>query len=222
MLKRISRIFVYPRAHLLRIKNKIKYGPSAPRPFETIWVNPREVTMRFHKKGITKVFGDPKWEASGKVIKSDWPVDLTIPLFDSGKVKCALKHWVDGVPWEDTGIYERIEKIIRKRGRTDGCENRDDVIKRYQNLDSIFEQVKKEGRLRPTDGVIHLGPEGKPYYGTDATHRLIMAYVLNIPFPARIGLVHVSALPYLNDYRKEENVRKLIGSAKAARPRETE
>ena len=90
----------------------------------------------------------------------------------------------------------------------------DDIYRRYKSLDNVFEEVKIEGKFKTENelnpaifgerseaGVIHIGPEGEPFFGGGAHHRFAMAYVLNIPFPAKIGLVHVSAIPHLDAYR---------------------
>lgn len=121
------------------------------------------------------------------------------------------------VPWEDTGIYEFLIELIEKSGDSvDNCKGKEDIINRYENLDKIFDQVKKERRLRTMEelkpgnfrekgGVlIHIGPGGVPFFGMGGIHRFTMAYILNISIPAQIGCVHVSAIPFLFKFRKEK------------------
>lgn len=222
------------------VHNRIRYGPSAPKHAEKIWVTPQECLnalspniVKEHCGGLldspSKASGIVinKWP-SGKVLKideypkeefciDDWVDGIRIETIRKFKFKFCIEHWVNGIPWEKTGAYELMEKAIETswNRRWDGCENIDDVIKRYENLDRIFEQIKQEGRLRrkeevdsslswrESESIIHIGPGGQPYFGGSGLHRFAIAYILNLPLPAKIGLVHVSAIPYLNHYRKK-------------------
>ena len=57
--------------------------------------------------------------------------------------------------------------------------------------------------FREVGGIyIHIGVDGKPYFGGGGCHRFAIAHILQIIFPAQIGCVHVSAIPYLKGYRK--------------------
>ena len=118
------------------------------------------------------------------------------------------------MPWEETGVYEFMESAIKVRDiPVDSCSNIKDIYKRYENLDRIFEQVKQEGRLRTIEEVefgyaweekepvVHIGPKGECYFQPHGVHRFAIAYILDVPFPAQIGLVHISALPYLHHFR---------------------
>ena len=67
------------------------------------------------------------------------------------KVKFSIDHWVNGIPWAETGVYDYMLMRIKERKLKgemgiDECENMQDIIKRYETLDLIFEQVKREGR----------------------------------------------------------------------------
>ena len=121
--------------------NRITYGSSAPLFAERIFVNPLSCEKAF-----------PGWydnAFSGEVIDFDWPYPQVINIIEVPKIKFCIDHWVNGVAWEHTGAYEFMEHLIKKWGRrVDGCENIDDIVKRYHKLDEIFNQVRKEGRLK--------------------------------------------------------------------------
>ena len=204
-----------PYIYYLNTSNRVKYGLSAPRFAETMWIKATYETMSLEEKVIKESFGSLRLIASGEVIESVWPVERARPYM-SKRIKCCIEHWVNGVPWKDTGVYEHIYKEVKSDGVKDGCRNFDDIVRRYDNLDAIFEQAKIEGSLRLKEGIdpslywdklkdatVHIGPGGEPFLGEYGYHRFAIAYVLNIPFPAKIGLVHVSALPYLDRYRKQ-------------------
>ena len=100
-----------------------------------------------------------------------------------------------------------LEKKISNNEISDhGIETEKEIVLRYEELDNIYYQIKKEGRLksqselfegnfREKGGVlIHIGPNGEPYFGLKGNHRFAIAYILNIPIPAQIGLVHKSSV----------------------------
>lgn len=194
--------------------NISRYGWTAPRFAERIWIDPNSCNTFLTADVITKVCGKVPRNASGLVLKSSWPFDQAMQITDHPKIKYAIDHWVNGTSWENTGAYEYMEKLIEHKNRVDGCENIDDIVRRYKELDLIFEQIKKEGRMktrkeivnsnfREMDGVlIHIGIDGKPLFGGGGCHRFVIAHILQIPIPSQIGCVHISAIPYLEEYRK--------------------
>jgi hypothetical protein len=116
---------------------------------------------------------------------------------------------VIGGDW-DQRTYRLERKRISKFGssRADGLRTREHVVRRYQELDVIFETVRAEGRLRPrseTDGftvrerdgiLIHVASDARPVFGHRGVHRFAMALILQLPtMPAQIGVVHPDALP---------------------------
>jgi hypothetical protein len=113
------------------------------------------------------------------------------------------------VPWEYTGAYEFYEAL--------GVQI-DKVVKRYRNLDRIYETVKLDGRMktkleldpnhfRELNGIrIHVGPSGQLFFCDAGTHRLAMAIILGIRvIPAQIGCVYRGALDEIARLRAEPN-----------------
>lgn len=197
------------------IKNMIRYGPSAPKFADRIWLTPGNKTMFLTAASTRKFLGMSNQEVSVKVIEFTWPVKKAIPVYKLTKIKMCIEHWRNGKSWEDTGIYKYMEKMILDYGEHDGCRNIDDLKKRYENLDLLFEQARQEGRLRTWEevnpgigerkrdsGFVHVGPRGILYWGGPGQHRLAIAYILNIPIPAQIGCVHINAIPYLHQLRE--------------------
>ena len=134
-----------------------------------------------------------------------------------------IKHWRDGDSWESSGVYNRLrEKIANGYVSDHGISNETEIISRYQKLDHIFNKIKsdqlfmKQKELDPKNykekgGVlIHLGPNGEPFFGLKGHHRFAMAYILGIPFPAQIGIVHSSALDTLKRLRVDIKNRKSL------------
>lgn len=200
----ISRIF------WIDFNNKIHYGSSAPKYAERIWIYPRNIKMV-----ITSPVLNGRRD-SGEVIKDNWPLEHAIPLSKFPKIKFSIDHWTNNISWEETGLFDFMYELIDKIPGADGCYDKKDIICRYEKLDEIFKQIKEEGRLRTMEEIypnnfrefggvlIHVGPYGEPFFGGGGCHRFAIAYILNLPIPAQIGCVHVSALPYLDALRCEK------------------
>ena len=199
------------------VQNTIKYGRNAPVYAERIWIRPADCTEAIESEAITQAFHNlgPR-SASGRVIDFLWPFERKLHIMKIKKIKCCVEHWVNGVAWENTGIYEYMKTRILKEGSVDGCSNMKDIIERYNKLDAIYEEVKKEGRLktrkeinpnafREKGGIlIHIGPNGVPYFGMGGTHRFAIALTLDIVMPAQLGIIHKSAISLLPNLRKRK------------------
>lgn len=187
------------------LTNAIRFGRGAPKYAERIYVDPkrcvRAASLRRDDSGLVEHWL-PRIRAD--IINS---TELT-------KVKCCLDHWGGGVPWSRTGIYEEMERLIAERGVADGCANFEDVVRRYETLDLIFETVRKEGRLRTVAEVgsrafrefggilIHLGQGDEIFFGRGGAHRFAMALVLGLDhIPAQLGCVDPSALELAKSLR---------------------
>jgi hypothetical protein len=186
------------------ISNVVRFGTSAPRPNERLWINPSSVEHALDGLPVR----------SGYVVDR-WPPVAPVPFENHVHVRFALAHWRDGVPWEQTGAYDYMLEQISRRGRQDGCRDLSDVKRRYERLDELFETARREGRLRTRtelegavrdeDGgiLIHIGPKGETAIGDSGKHRMTIAKLLGLPaVPARIGYVHRDALPLLPNFRR--------------------
>jgi hypothetical protein len=130
----------------------------------------------------------------------------------------ALMHWELGLSWRDAGAYDYMMGRIAQSGELDGCRTLTDVVKRYDRLDELFEQVQREGRLRAVPEVrpntfreqggvyMHIGRNNSPIFGTGGCHRLAIAKVLDLEeIPTQLGVVHPEALRIWTTYRVQKN-----------------
>ncbi len=155
-------------------------------------------------------------DASGRVVLGTWPTAGQRPIDDDLILQSSIARWVHGLPWEETGEVERMERAIRRKGPIKGCRTRQEILDRCAQLDGIFEMIRQEGRLRPhgelepgtfreLGGIgMHIGVDGTPVRSANGRHRFAMARILQIPrIPVRVGLVHHTALPLLPELRRE-------------------
>lgn len=184
--------------------NRRKYGVNAPQYAELLWVGTKDVEC-----------GLKKWTSkqSAQVV-DDWPVDLDRPLQEWKAIGCCLQHWQAQASWEETGLVDQMMSWIREKGKVDRLSSHEEVLQRYQQLDHLYETVVAERRLRTRKELVagnfreeggilvHLGPDGRPYFGGKGNHRLAIAIAAGLEyFPAQLGVVHVSALNSLSRYR---------------------
>ena len=184
------------------LSNLIAYGRGAPRHSQLIHVDPSECLRlidhdRGQRLGLLR---------SG-VVRSDrfWE-EVAVPVREFWKSKSILSHWVDGVPWEDTRVYQRTLEAVVKRPGYERCFTPEDVARRYQALDDLYAEARQAGRIRTRQEVdpanpremgavlVHIGEHGEPIFGGEGFHRFCAALALEIPIPAVVGAVYERSL----------------------------
>jgi hypothetical protein len=200
-----SRHAVPVHAFVLDRWNRIRYGPSAPRFAERLWVDPHDV----------QAFGLPATIWGSARVRHDWPARAIRPLDEDPVLRSAIARWRDGLPWEQTGEFEMMERTIERFGHHDGTRTREDIVRRCAQLDEVFRAIERERRVRPQAEVepgafrelggigMHIGPGGAPIRTNNGRHRFAMAWILGIErIPVRIGMVHRSAIEHLDALRQ--------------------
>jgi len=197
-----------PKIHALVLDgfNRVRYGPDAPRFAERLWIDPSSV-QRYDRKGTI-------WK-SARVLTGSWPTRTEKPLEADPILEASVAHWVHDVPWEETSEIDRMKRAIARLGEHGGCRTRADILNRCARLDTMFETIRREGRVRPQvettpetfrelGGIgMHIGPGGTLIRAGNGRHRFAIARILKLPFiPVRIGWVHYSALPMLKGLRR--------------------
>lgn len=133
------------------------------------------------------------------------------------KFRACHDHWVKGMSWQDTGIYDFLLYLISYRGKPvdGGCQTKADLIARYDKLDAVFETIQRDGRFKTKQELgenafrgrgciyVHIGPQGEVFWGQGAQHRFSIAHILNLPFPAMLGMTHITGIPALKMLRRE-------------------
>lgn len=189
--------------------NKLKYGWHAPKNLELIWINPQKVNSFIPREEIKRVTGKDTNNLSGEVI--DWDkIENYSSLMDQYRIQYCYEHWGNDKSWEELGVFEFMAKT-KKYGNW----SEERIKARFHMLDSAFSEVREMGRLkqrkeidssnfREKNGIlIHIGKNGKPYFGGGGFHRLAMAKVLKLNvIPACLGVIDKDALPMLSQMRK--------------------
>lgn len=185
------------------IANRLSGGVDCPRAQERIWIDPSCLSRVYTRNPAQTP--DFRRRHSGMVLAGDWD-QHTEPLDESWKVAACLAHFRQGVPWADTGVYQRMQDVIAERGQFDSCRTLDDIIARYQMIDALYSDIRKNGfrdetvarfgtpRL-PGGVYVHLDRHGIPIFGAIGNHRMGIARALGLTcIPAQLGVVHPEAI----------------------------
>ena len=129
-------------------------------------------------------------------------------------------RWRDNIPWKETGVYEYMLTEIERKGSVDDCFDLEDIILRYERLDTLFYHIKEtrkfktQKELDPSNfnevgGVLfHIGRDNRPIFGGGGMHRFSMAKILKLEkIPAQLGLLHPDALQDWKIHKKRLNER---------------
>lgn len=207
-IRRIHRrLMIYKRD----IKNKLKYGWSAPLYKERIWVDPRKINYMIGRDEVKRVSGLHRSRASGVIV--DWSeVENIYPISEEFRIQYCFAHWKEGRSWEELGVIDYMTKTKKY-----GSWPREKIEARFEMLDQAFEETKQLGRLktreemnssnfRESEGIlVHIGSGGEVIFGGNGFHRLAIAKVLELEkIPACVGLVARDAIANLNEYRNPD------------------
>ena len=199
---------------------------TGPKRFELFLIKPIDLD-RYTDLGVRNAWmpmqSRTPWTSSG-----DWD-RWTKPISQHEKMSLLRRRFVEGLPWEQTGIYELVLRNLEQRQRLvgsrstpryDGCSSTKDIADRYQRLDAIFERVKRDGRLQtaweltPTPAAqrqaiwTQLDRDGRFLFGNVGCHRLAIAHALSLPYvPVALTIAHTQAVRdgHLSRWRNERS-----------------
>jgi hypothetical protein len=193
------------RAYVNDKKSLKQFGITAPKYAETINVLTADIE--------TQLTTPIKRRASGVVMSKDW-YPVVERLDKNPKISYCIKHWQNGLSWEESGAIDFHMKAIEVNGRMDNCRTRADVERRLSLLDNIWQLAKLTQKLklkreispfsfREYGGIlVHIDRQGKPIFGLGGQHRLAIALTVGLrSFPAQLGVIHPNALSKLQTYR---------------------
>lgn len=118
------------------LANRLRYA-APPKPYRLIEVDPSDIVRVVPLEG-------PKFKHAGTVVDGEW--DRPDQRFEEMDVYRAYeRHFLEGVPWDETAFYDRIVDEIRN-GRTRwGCQSQQAFDERCTQLDRLYETIRTEG-----------------------------------------------------------------------------
>ncbi|MCU4743586.1 hypothetical protein [Natronoglomus mannanivorans] len=199
--------------NLRLLKNRMCGYHSLADPFRVVYIDPNDVTKYTLDFNTYSIYGD--------IQGGDW--DTKSKSFDKlAKYTAIKKRFKHGMTWEETGVYDELLSMIEDEGSIDKCTTRDDLKRRYEEIDELYEDISKNGykeaselpdNKRKGKGYINnicvnIGRNGELIFQGDGFHRLSIAKVLQLnEIPIQIALRHKKWQEYRQRISNSENQR---------------
>jgi hypothetical protein len=187
------------------------------------WINPKKIKYCFGE-GSSYFSLYPIY--TGKLFIKDWDLTQNLAKFEEKRLhKAYYKHFIEGREWEETEFYQTVLNQIKMGIFKWGCSSERDFLKRCEELDELYEDIKKNGfktqrmlgeeRILKHKGIRELRDEIKvaiDRYGNlifcSGQNRLAIAKILNLnQIPVKIYRRHKDWLKFRKDiltYIKKE------------------
>ncbi|RQG89220.1 hypothetical protein EA462_12710 [Natrarchaeobius halalkaliphilus] len=168
-----------------------------PHPYRTIDVDPSEIEYYggqftnnpFRYGGTFSV----AYYAGATVRGGRWD-NAKKSVTDLPKYTAVVDRYEKGIPWDETGIYDRILELAERGGSYDGCTTRADVSRRYKEIDELYTSIEGDGYSEDDslDQVcVNIGRDGEIIFNGNGNHRLFIAKVLSLnEIPVRVLVRH--------------------------------
>lgn len=207
---------------LARLGNRIRYGGCAPDPYELIRIDPTEVDRLivpryvepFERRAYVRggawdrTYSDAEVQYKGTAEGFDDPAAPRLISFANFTFYTSLEtHFVEGRPWEATGIHD----VLVEADRYERYESTADVETRFAKLDALYDHMREHGylsqqELRSRDAapfspsarsppavdevLVNIGRDGEIIF-TTGRHRFCVARILGLPsIPVRVHVRH--------------------------------
>lgn len=108
-----------------------------------------------------------------------------LPVEDTDKQRSIALRYVDGVPWEETPLFQNIYRRRLQQGDSvRQCSNWDDLLEQYRTrVDALFADLKSSGwRDSESPIPVYVAHDGALLMGNQGNHRAAMARILNLPY----------------------------------------
>jgi 2-polyprenyl-3-methyl-5-hydroxy-6-metoxy-1,4-benzoquinol methylase len=141
--------------------------------------------------------------------KSDgW--DLKVyPFKENVFHRSAIDHFMNGVPWQETEVFQRNLNDINAGIERFGCSDIQDLVKRYQQWDKLFISIKERGYIAAKELIgdfkeeitVVIGRNGEIIFN-NGRHRLSICKLLNIDLiPVFVLSRHKAWLRFKNELK---------------------
>ncbi len=114
------------------------------KPFELLRINPNDVEY-FCYKDCRKNFNQPDYIP--EVVGGNWDKEI-VPVQSYDLYRAIQNRFIKGSDWEKTEFHDRITNELSLGKTKFGCNNIDEFEYRLSNIDSLYEDIKKNGYKR--------------------------------------------------------------------------
>lgn len=150
-------------------------------PNKVILIAPTEIVSKL-RYDLDIYFGD--------ILDGEWDLERPIELQSSSKQQSMYERFVLGLPWEETVLFKSVYASRLARGEIlRGVDNARDLALEYgRRVDALFESMKRDGFVAPTDELgrpktlphVHIARDGRFLFGNNGNHRLAIARIIGL------------------------------------------
>ncbi|MXV61757.1 hypothetical protein GS429_06690 [Natronorubrum sp. JWXQ-INN-674] len=201
---------------------RARLEPARADPWRPITIDPHDVEWTLKaapSHGAADVADFDHWWDAGRIVDGDWDRRPRVRFEEMPKYRAVRKHFLEGVPWEETAVFSDLQEAIAEHGSFDGCDDLEDLRERYRDIDRLYERIREEGYRSRRDlcgrceiscrldmPTVHIGRDGTLISAQGGGyHRLAIGRILDVPVEARVVVRH----------RKWQDVRETIARAES-------
>lgn len=179
------------------LKNRRRYDAVAD-PTKIVWVPAADIQE--------KISLSSRWKLAGSIEGGDWDRNTT-SLNEHYKFEAVKERFSENKSWEETGIIDKITEMAERRDGFDDCNDRVDVVQRYETMDEMYESLKENGydmskhisnpkwynpiTIQAIDHpMVCIGRNGDLLLTPGGFHRVSMAHLLEIEIPVWVVKRH--------------------------------
>jgi hypothetical protein len=197
-------------------------GKSDAEPKKLIYVDPRSIKYEAGYKG--------RFYSPGDVYAGRWDL-FRSPFSERKVVESLVDHFENGVPWEDTKIFQLAQFRINHGMNYRGCSSTHEIYQHLCNYDGIYDKMslngyKTQSELHSKDGEakhnletskddyqpyldeigVSIDRNGNFLWQKEGQHRLCIAQILGVEVvPVQVHLRHIGWQKVRNEIRKKSN-----------------
>ncbi len=200
-----------------RATTTARYGRAGADPYTILCTDPSSIDYwrPHHNKyylpkqnlylGSRDGFTIDTWADAGSVIDGEWDQrEYLVPFDETPKYQGVRAHFEQGVPWEETELFEILLTRLEAQPMVDGCTNEAALREQYEQVDRLYERISQNGYRRRTEleevnGLrdtlneigVAIDRDGNILFLGSGWHRLSIAKILDIDrVPVRVVLRH--------------------------------
>lgn len=196
---------------------RVLYDHAADAPLGSIYVpndsirltasiDPTKIEFKcsfgFRARRTYRLFQNDEWTSRRRSMEEIANSDM--------RYKTCREIVEDAMPIEETTEFKELLARIAKQGRVRGHFASATDVKAYlEKIAEMYEQVRREGRLRTADELglsrhsgdilCAIGSDERLLMSSSGNHRFAVARLLKLKAPVRIGGIHAKVMPKIRD-----------------------
>lgn len=144
-----------------------------------------------------------KWADLGAVYGGDWD-EKTLKFNQLPKYVGMKEHFISGIPWKETSLFDYYRQLLDRGYRIDGCESESELMDRYERIEEMCNEIQSSGYKKREEicdngnlqCLMHevpcnIGREGELIFCGNGFHRLSAAKIFDVDMiPIKIIVRH--------------------------------